>query len=322
MANGISWKEFEAIVARLHKTFHKGGGTVRIDQHLDGMRTGRKRQIDISVETIVGGETLLMIIECKKWNRKADVNAVEAFAGVKRDVRAHIGIMVSTKGFTPAAYSLAEHENIRLYKYRDTLREDWPNGLETSVLMEVWELTPTTAYLVLKGGAREDIPTDEGLDFHDLSTGKDLALASLVRRIWESFPESDKREWSWLVEFDCTTPERPEIQRLGIGAKSIFIRGVRKGRLQFEGFVDEQRGHAKVNAWNMVFDGEMTPWPKEKPLPRSQTYSLAMHSVFVRTEDRKTEGMQQLIYKGILEIGVVTKRVVDVPIFTPLKSKE
>lgn len=92
MANGISWKEFEAIVARLQKTFNKAGVVAR-DDKIIGRITGRSRQIDVSIRATFGTENVLIVVDCKKWSRKADVKAVEAFAGLKKDVAAQIGIM-------------------------------------------------------------------------------------------------------------------------------------------------------------------------------------------------------------------------------------
>ena len=63
---------------------------------------------------------MLIIVECKKWNAKLNVKAVEAFAGVKNDVGAHIGVMVSTAGFSKTAYRVAQQANINLYRYADT----------------------------------------------------------------------------------------------------------------------------------------------------------------------------------------------------------
>jgi hypothetical protein len=64
----------------------------------------------------------------------------------------------------------------------------------------------------------------------------------------------------------------------------------------------------------MVFDGEMTPWPKEKPLPASETLSMMLRSVFVRTHDPKSEALQELVYKGILELTVKGKNVMKLPV--------
>jgi len=71
----------------------------------------------------------------------------------------------------------------------------------------------------------------------------------------------------------------------------------------------------------MVFDGEMTPWPKEKPLPASETLSILLRSVFVRTNDPKSEALQELVYKGILELTVKGKDVMTLPVRKSMKVK-
>lgn len=317
MASQISWSEFETIVGRLQKTFHKGAGIVTTNEKIIGKISGRSRQIDICIRGNLGGENVLIIVECKKWNRKPDVKAVEAFAGLKRDVGAHIGIMVSTAGFTKAALRVAEHENVNLYKYKDTQNDNWPNGIETTALLEIWELMPTAAYFVLADGTHEAIESDEGLDFFDVGDkegASSASLATILRKIWASLDAADKRERSWVSEVTCTTPERPEIKKLGLGATSKFVRGIRKGRLHFEGLVNEREGHAKVEGWKMVFDGKMTRWPTEKPLPNSQTYSIQLRSVFVRTQDQKVETLQQMVYEGVLELTVQGKNVMELPV--------
>lgn len=320
MSQGISWNEFEAIVARLQSTFNKAGVVTRNERIL-GKVSGRSRQIDVAIRTTVGTEDVLIVVECKKWNRKADVQAVEAFAGVKKDVGAHMGIMVSTTGFSKAAYQRASAEGITLYKYKDTQKENWPNGLETSALLEIWELTPTVACFILADGKEEPIVTDEELNFIDKGGGKPGGLASVLTKIWGSVRESDKREWSWMLDSDCTTTERPEIRKLRIGAVSKFVRGIRKGRLHFEGLVSETAGEAKVLGWKMVFDGEMVPWPKEKPLPPTETYSILLNSVFVKSQNVNAQTLQGLIYKGIFTITVTNKNVMKLPVKNPLSLR-
>jgi hypothetical protein len=320
MSQGISWKEFEAIVAKLQSTFNKAGVVTRNEKIL-GKTSRRSRQIDVSIRTTVGTEEVLIVVECKKWNRKADVQAVEAFAGVKKDVGAQMGIMVSTAGFSKAAYQRATAEGISLYKYQDTQKENWPSGLETSALLEIWELTPTVACFILADGTEEPILTDEDLNFIPTGGKEPGRLASVLRKIWDSCRESDRREWSWMQDYDCTTTERPEIRKLRIGAESKFVRGIRKGRLHFEGLVSEAAGEAKVQAWKMVFDGEMVPWPKEKPLPPTETYSILLKSVFVKSQNVNAQTLQGLIYKGVFEITVTNKNVIRLPVKSPFALK-
>jgi hypothetical protein len=313
MASGISWNEFETMVARLQKTFNKGASVTQ-NEKLFGRLSGRKRQIDICIRTKVGTENVLIIVECKKLNRKADVKAVEAFIGVKKDVGAQMGIMVSAEGFSKSAYKRAKDEAISLYKYQDTQKEDWPNGLETNALLEIWELTPTGACFILADGIEETIMTDEGLDFIDVKGGPQIVLATLLRDMWNRCAATEKYERDWACECPCTTPERPEIVKIRLAAKSKFIRGLRKGRLQFEGLVDESEGSAKVAGWKMVFDGVMVPWPKEQAIPLSRSLSLLVKSEFVRTQNANSEKLHELIYKGIFEVKVAGSEVLQLPV--------
>ena len=256
MAGNISWKEFEAIVHRLQRTFNKAG-TVTRDEKLTGNKSGRARQIDICIRTNIGTEKVLMIVECKKRNRKVDVKAVEEFVGLKNDVGAHIGMMVSTVGFSKAAYQRAEGESISLYKYKDTLNETWPSGLETNVLLEIWELTPTGACFVLEDGTTEPLTTDAGLDFIETSGNQPYSIPSVLRKAWDETPAEEKYERTCGWEFPCTSSERPEIKKLKLGVQTKLVRGIRKGRIHFEGLVNELQGHAHVEGWKMAFDGEM-----------------------------------------------------------------
>jgi predicted Mrr-cat superfamily restriction endonuclease len=103
----MSWREFEALVARLQRAFNKTAKVI-CNEKILGKRSGRIRQIDISIRTKIGTENVLIIVECRMRNRKIDVQAVEAFAGAMNDVGAQMGIMVSTSGFSKAAYVIAK----------------------------------------------------------------------------------------------------------------------------------------------------------------------------------------------------------------------
>lgn len=313
MAGSISWQEFEALVARLQRTFNKTA-TVTHNEKLKGRESGRARQIDICIRATIGTENVLMIVECKKLTRKVDLEAVEAFAEKKNDVGAQVGIMVSTAGFSKAAYQKAAVKNISLYKYKDTLRDNWPSGLETNVLLEVWELTPTKASFVLVDGTEEQITTDVGLEFIDNRGPQIGGLASLLQKFWQKATTEERSLETWMYDFPLRAPERPEIKNLRLGAQSKFVRGLRKGRIHFEGLVNESEGYANVVGWTMVFDGGMTPWPKEKPLPLTQSLSILIKSVFIKTSDPKSQEIQGLIYNGVMVVDLTGNNVMKLPI--------
>jgi hypothetical protein len=313
VASGISWQEFEAIIGRLQATFNKGA-TVTRDEKLPGKLSGRLRQIDVCIRIKVGTENVLIIVECKKLNRKADVKAVESFIGVKKDIGAQMGIMISSEGFSKSAYKRAKDENISLYRYQDTQKEDWPNGLETSALLEVWELTPLMACYVLADGTEEAITTDEGMDCFDVRGGPRRGLADILSQMWNSLESADRYERDWFVECPSFSPERPEIAKLRLGARAKFVRGLKKGRLHFEGLVNESEGQAKVAGWKMVFDGAIAPWLVEKTLPPSKSLSLLVKSVFVQSQNQNAQKLHDLIYNGTFVISVAGKEVMYLPI--------
>lgn len=313
MTNGITWEEFETIIARLQTTFNKGA-TVARDEKLPGKLSGRSRQIDVCIRTKVGTENVLIIVECKKHKRKADVKAVESFIGVMKDVGAQMGIMVSNEGFSRSAYKRAKDENISLYRYQDTKNDDWPNGLETSALLEVWELTPLMACYVLADGTEEAITTDEGMDCFDVRGGPKTGLGDVLRQMWNSLEPAERYERDWFVECPSSSPERPEIAKLRLGARAKFVRGLKKGRLHFEGLVNESEGQAKVAGWKMTFEGAITPWPAGNPLPPSKSLSLLVKSVFLQSQNPNAQKLHDLIYNGAFVISVAGKEVMHLPI--------
>jgi hypothetical protein len=310
MAGHISWKQFEGVNARLQKTFAKTG-KVTIDERLEGRNSGVTRQIDVAIRASVGTEKLLIIIECKRWNRKIDVKGVEAFNGVKDDVGAHAAIMVSTQGFTKAAKNTAEAKGISLYRYEDTFQAGWPTGVETNVLLEVWELIPTVFRVVLADGSTEDCPDANLIDIRaDEKTG---AAASL-RKIWDQLDSAEKYNREWVCELPVSTPERSEVRALQIGAISTKIRGYRKGRLQFEGLVDDSKGIAKVDHWKMVFSGDFIPLPENEVPPPSQTLQLRATITHVKTQDSNSEKALKALYGGVFEIAINHESVSDLPL--------
>jgi hypothetical protein len=75
-------------------------------------RVGNKRQYDVVIRGHFGGRPMLGVMECKDHSRKKGPDTVEAFAKKTENLGANLRVMVSKKGFTPQALTLAKHENI------------------------------------------------------------------------------------------------------------------------------------------------------------------------------------------------------------------
>ena len=61
------WQEFENLVTKIH-TETAPDAVVQRNHHITGS-SGIKRQIDIAISTKVGLYDILIVIECKRYNR-------------------------------------------------------------------------------------------------------------------------------------------------------------------------------------------------------------------------------------------------------------
>ena len=109
----MTWQEYEDIVYEIFCAKHPELLFER-NVHITGKITGRMRQIDIASRAPVAGYDLLVVIDCKKRSKKADVNDVEGFLGLLDDVDANLGVLVTDKGWTKTAGERAKHGRVRL----------------------------------------------------------------------------------------------------------------------------------------------------------------------------------------------------------------
>ncbi len=107
------WQEFEDLVfealseENLDWTFQK-------NIKLQGLESGTKRQIDILATGKIAGHDARVVIDCKHYKSKLDVNDIGRFSSLLDDVSADIGVLVTEKGFSPAAERLAQRNRIKL----------------------------------------------------------------------------------------------------------------------------------------------------------------------------------------------------------------
>jgi len=98
------WKSYEAYVAgSLKRRFPHA--RVEANQKLPGKKSGITRQIDIVVTA-----TQQVAVDCKCYRRKVDVKHVETFLGMLDDLGISHGVLVTTRGYTKAAFSRAKND--------------------------------------------------------------------------------------------------------------------------------------------------------------------------------------------------------------------
>jgi hypothetical protein len=107
------WELYEdRIFAKLRREFR--GCTFTKDAHVTGYFSNVPRQIDILIEGKLAGRSISGVVECKLFSSKVDVKDVEAFLGFLDDVRGHVGIMITNRGYSAAARNRAEVRDVKL----------------------------------------------------------------------------------------------------------------------------------------------------------------------------------------------------------------
>lgn len=176
------WKEFEQLVTKIHAEATPQA-TVRHNYSIEG-KSGRRRQIDVSIESSQGLHTYLTIIECKRYARRVGIRDVEAFITKLQDVRANKGVMVSVTGFDEGAQAQAHQHNVTLFTYRETKDTDWHGiAAATWVTFVAEEFRVDTMRARFTDGERVLVPADAFLCTADQECFSARAMAGGV--IWD-----------------------------------------------------------------------------------------------------------------------------------------
>jgi hypothetical protein len=88
-----------------------------------GVLSQTPRQIDVLIETGSAEFPTKIVVEARYFSRKLDVKHVEAFLTKLKDVRAHVGVIVSPLGYTSGAEKLAKNNSQDVYLEIFTLAE-------------------------------------------------------------------------------------------------------------------------------------------------------------------------------------------------------
>lgn len=126
-----NWKDVQDIARRIESALGSDCD-VKSPDHLVDRVTGRRREIDFTIRSTVGSQSVLVIGECRKRAAKVDVTFVEQVVQKRADVKADRAIIVSTTGFTKGGRQKADHENISLMTLTEALEDKWPPWLALS----------------------------------------------------------------------------------------------------------------------------------------------------------------------------------------------
>lgn len=110
MANKLpDWQLYERMIAKLINDQLATDMCVTPNAHITGHITGKKRQIDVVIDSRYDTDnTRRIIIDAKKRTRKIDVTHVEAFLGLMADVGATQGYLICPAGHTATAEKRAQ----------------------------------------------------------------------------------------------------------------------------------------------------------------------------------------------------------------------
>jgi hypothetical protein len=126
-------KDYELLIEKIYKELAPDA-EIKQDDFIKGEETGIERQIDLSIRSKVAGVDILIIIQAKDYNRKADINVIGSFLSAIRDVRAQKGILICNSGFTKKAIDYAKKERVELYSAHTVLNKRWDLEFQIPVI--------------------------------------------------------------------------------------------------------------------------------------------------------------------------------------------
>jgi len=310
MSKRPDWQEFEKVIEKLQKAFLPNA-EVKWNEKIEGSLSKTKRQCDVTIRQVVEGQELLTVVECKQWNKKVGVTTVSAFSVFKEDVGADLAIMVSSKGFTESAKNIANCKGIDLYTFRDTKKEDWPNGLRVPVTIDVWCLKQVSFELTDKEGKCIKLPTNVETSLTITSEGEtfDITIASIILQAWAGSNskfegghdlnmrlESKPGKWSGIT-LTCKLHAR-------------LLRVLREGKFHFTGLVDSEGKTVQSEKFRIDVEGPSTVLSQgDKVFKEEGGYGLSVDTAIFVKGHELSERMKALFFVAsfFIEAGADTK---------------
>jgi len=175
-------RALELLVRRLEDLYVGQGVVISSPDYLVGQRSGKKRQVDVTLRAQVGSSTVVVAIECKDRSRPLDVEDMEQLCNKFRDIAVRNGVVVSTSGYTDGAIAIAAHEGVETRTLDDVGHRalDWFDLSTLHVGSAFsWGIREVTIYAAEPGPAQESSELSLGL-LVDLRTGQRVHLNEVL----------------------------------------------------------------------------------------------------------------------------------------------
>lgn len=107
----FTWRDYEDYIYEKLKSWAGDDAKVEFDQKIKGKFSEANRQVDVLIRgrfANATGRDMTAAVDCKFYTREIDVKKVDEFIGFCQDVQTDMGILVTNKGFSPAAKRRAD----------------------------------------------------------------------------------------------------------------------------------------------------------------------------------------------------------------------
>lgn len=99
------WQMFEQQVQRI--LANMGGAEVQHNVHVQGQLSKTDRQVDVLIRQGVTGHEVMIVCECKRYNKHVGIGMVDEMVGKVLDIGASAGIMYAFSGYSANAKARA-----------------------------------------------------------------------------------------------------------------------------------------------------------------------------------------------------------------------
>src|SRR5260370_40842719 len=108
----LDWQEYEQEIMKYLRAEYPPA-TIIGNAKLMGRFSKIERQIDLLVEEQASDFVFRIAVDAKHYDKRIDVQDVEQFLGLLRDVSVDVGVMISPEGYSKAAINRAHYDDLR-----------------------------------------------------------------------------------------------------------------------------------------------------------------------------------------------------------------